>query len=189
MGLLTSRRTHPTSSHGPSPGPFAEKLLGSGLCLGGYGPAAGEGGSDSGDEVQHVVEKYIREVQPPPEDILEMGYVFGALAHPRRRYLIYSLLSDTKRLLGELATKLVAWERDIGEEAHTEFDRDEMFTSLYHAHVPKLVDLNIIQYNDGEEYPLVAGDHAVPMLAALEGLGASVDTAQEAHARSDYGEG
>ena len=143
-------------------------------------------GPEGGDEVQREVDEYIRDIQPPPEEILEMEYVFEALAHPRRRYLVYSLLSNTEWTLQELATKLVAWERDVAEEAVTEFDRDEMFTSLYHAHVPKLVDLDVIEYRNGEKGIIAAAEHAVQVLAALEGLGASVDTAQEAHARTDY---
>lgn len=138
------------------------------------------------EDVQRDVDEYIRQIRSPPEEILKMGFVFEALAHPRRRYLIYSLLSSTEWTLPELATKIVAWEQDVPEEAVTEFDRDGMFTSLYHAHVPKLVDFEIIEYRNGGEGVVVAADNAVQVLAALEGLGASVDTAQEAHARSDY---
>ena len=114
-----------------------------------------------------------------------MEFVFEALAHPRRRYLIYSLLSNTEWTLLELATKLVAWERDVPEEDVSDFDRDEMFISLYHAHVPKLVDLDVLEYRNGEEGTIAAAEHAVQVLAALEGLGASIDGAQEAHAKSD----
>jgi hypothetical protein len=117
-----------------------------------------------------------------------MEHVFEALAHPRRRYLIYSLLSSTEWTLRELATKLVAWERGMDEEAVTDFDRDDMFASLFHAHVPKLVDHEVIDYHNGEEGVVVAAANAVQVLAALEGLGTSVDTAQEAHARSAYSE-
>lgn len=144
--------------------------------------------SNGEEEIRHGIDEYIRSLTPPPAEILEMEYVFEALAHPRRRYLVYSLLSDTRWTLRELATKLVAWERDISEEAVTAFDRDEMFVSLYHAHVPKLVDFDIIEYEDGEEGVVVAAENAVQVLAALEGLGASLDTAQELHARKDYHE-
>ena len=146
--------------------------------------------SDAGErgEVQRDVDTYIRGLKPPPETVLEMEFVYEALAHPRRRYLIYSLLSYTRWTLPELATKLVAWERDVSEEAVTDFDRDEMFVSLYHVHVPKLADLAVIEYRNGEEGVIVAAENAVQVLAALEGLGASVDAEQEIHARSDYEE-
>ncbi|WP_336336572.1 DUF7344 domain-containing protein [Haloarcula brevis] len=147
----------------------------------------GDGGEpERGDEVQQAVNEYIRELPTPPEAVLEMEYVFETLAHPRRRYLVYSLLSSTEWTLPELATKLVAWEQDIDEEAVTDTDRDDMFTSLYHAHIPKLVDHDIITYRSGDESTILADVNAVQVLAALEGLGASVDAAQEVHARSDY---
>ena len=145
-------------------------------------PAVGPGG------IQHEVDDYLRTIRAPPEEILEMEYVFESLAHPRRRYVVYSLLSSTEWTLPELATKLVAWERDVAEEAVTDFDRDEMFTSLYHAHVPKLVDHDIVTYRNGEEGVIVADVNAVQVLAALEGLGASVDAAQETHAQRGYEE-
>ena len=140
------------------------------------------------DEIQSEIDDYVRGIQPPPEEILKMEGVFQALSHPRRRYLVYSLLSETKWSLQELATKLVAWERDISEEAVTENDRDEMFASLYHLHVPKLTEQGVIKYQDGENPVIVASENAVQVLAALKGLGASVDAAQEVHARSDYEE-
>ena len=142
--------------------------------------------SEGGNEVQRAIDDYIRGIQPPPEEVLEMEYVFEALAQPRRRYLVYSLLTSTEWTLQELATKLVAWEQDIAEEAVSDIDRDEMFASLYHAHIPKLVDLDVIKYRDGGEGIIVPTEHTVQVLAALEGLGASVDAAQEAHARRDY---
>ncbi|MFC4986377.1 DUF7344 domain-containing protein [Saliphagus infecundisoli] len=70
-----------------------------------------------------------------------MEFVYEALAHPRRRYVCYSLLSSSRWTLTELATKLVAWERDIPEGDVTESSRDDMYLSLYHAHIPKLAEL------------------------------------------------
>ena len=144
------------------------------------------GGPEGGDEVRREVDEYIRGIQPPPKEVLELEFVFEALVHPRRRYLIYSLISNSVCTIRELATKLVAWERDVPEEAVTDFDRDEMFISLHHAHIPKLVDYGIVEYRDGEEGVIVAAENAVQVLAALEGLGSSLDILQEAHARSDY---
>ena len=138
------------------------------------------------EDIQRDINEYLQQIRPPPEEVLKMEYVFEALAHPRRRYLIYSLLSSTEWTLRELATKLVAWERDLNEETVTDVDRDEMFASLHHAHIPKLVDHGVIEYHNGEEGIIVAAENAVQVLAALEGLGASVDTDQEAHARSAY---
>jgi hypothetical protein len=117
-----------------------------------------------------------------------MDFLFESLSHPRRRYLIYSLLSDTRWTLQELSTKLVAWEQDIAEEAVTDIDRDEMLVSLYHLHVPKLVKHRVVEYIDERSTTIVTAENAPQVLAALEGLGASVDADQESHARRDYRE-
>ena len=118
--------------------------------------------------------------------MLELEFVYEALAHPRRRYVVYSLLSSTRWTLAELATKLVAWERDVPEEDVPDFDRDEMYVSLYHAHVPKLVELDIVEFEDDGEEVIVASDNAIQVLTVLEGAGASIDALQETHARSEF---
>lgn len=137
--------------------------------------------------VPRNVDECIRTAQPPPAEILNLEFVYEALAHARRRYLCYSLLSSSRWTLTELATKLVAWERDIPEEDVTDFERDEMYVSLYHTHVPKLIELDIIEFEGDEtEELIVADENAVQVLAVLEGAGASIDALQEAHARRDY---
>ena len=146
------------------------------------------GGPPDDDEVQREVDRHVRGLGSPPEELLEMDFLFESLSHPRRRYLVYSLLSDTRWTLRELATKLVAYEQDIPEEAVTDIDRDEMLVSLYHLHVPKLVEHGIVEYVDEKHTTVVTAENAAQVLAALEGLGASVDAAQEVHARRDYKE-
>ncbi|WP_254531128.1 DUF7344 domain-containing protein [Natrinema gelatinilyticum] len=141
---------------------------------------------NAGDDLRRNVKAYIRKAHPPPAEILELNFVYEALAHPRRRYLCYSLLSSSRWTLTELATKLVAWERDIPEEDVAEFNRDEMYVSLHHAHVPKLVDLDIVEYDTGGEEVIIASTNAPQVLAALQGAGASIDVLQETHARSNY---
>ncbi|WP_224335648.1 DUF7344 domain-containing protein [Haloprofundus halobius] len=142
---------------------------------------------DSTGGLQRNVEVFIKTARPPPAEVLELEFVYEALARPRRRYLCYSLLSSSRWTPTELATKLVAWERDIPEENVAESNRDEMYVSLYHTHVPKLVELDIIEFeDDGDEENIIAGENAVQVLAALQGAGASLDALQETHARSDY---
>lgn len=50
---------------------------------------------DAGDDVQRNVDAFIRDVNPPPTETLELEFVYEALAHPRRRYLCYTLLSSS----------------------------------------------------------------------------------------------
>ncbi|WP_276261332.1 DUF7344 domain-containing protein [Haloglomus litoreum] len=119
-----------------------------------------------------------------PPDILDADHVYSALNHPRRRYLCYTLLEDTEWSLADLATKIAAWESDVPEHEVREDKRDAVYVSLYHAHVPKLVEEDIITFDAATETITVA-EHAEQVLAALEGIGGSLDFSQETHARSE----
>lgn len=117
-------------------------------------------------------------------DILEIDHVYEALGHPRRRYLCYTLLESQEWSLTDLATKITAWENEIPEYEVTADQREWVYISLYHAHVPKLVDEDIIAFDDRTE-TISTAENAAQVLTALEGMGASLDSAQEKHARDD----
>ncbi|WP_114578139.1 hypothetical protein [Saliphagus sp. LR7] len=121
-------------------------------------------------------------------DHLEIDHVYEALGHPRRRYLCYTLLEDAEWSLPGLATKIAAWEDGVSTDAVTDARRDQVYVSLYHAHVPKLVDQGVISFDEVEE-TIAAADHAEQVLTVLEGIGASLDSAQETHARSEMDDG
>ena len=45
--------------------------------------------------------------------VLDLDEVFAALGHPRRRYLLYTLVNERgAETLPEVATKIAAWEQD-----------------------------------------------------------------------------
>ncbi|WP_129115011.1 DUF7344 domain-containing protein [Halegenticoccus tardaugens] len=117
--------------------------------------------------------------------VLDLQYVFDALAHTRRRYLLYTLLEKRAWTLTELATKIAAWERDVSEDAVTAADRDRVYVSLLHLHVPKLAADDIVTFSSDEE-TIEKGPNAEQVLAVLGRAGASLDSAQEVHARKDY---
>jgi len=119
--------------------------------------------------------------------VLELEPVYQALGHPRRRYLCYSLLGATEWSLTDLATKVAAWENDIPDQDVTDDQRDKVYVSLYHTHIPKLVEEDVVTFDAASE-TITAGKHADQVMNALEGMGASLDTNQEAHARSDMNE-
>ncbi len=119
-----------------------------------------------------------------PSDVLEIDPAYEALGHPRRRYLCYTLLEDTEWSLTELATKIAAWENDIPENEVSDRKREAVSVSLYHAHIPKLVDEGVVAFDDARE-TIRPAEHAEQVLTALEGIGASLDANQEAHARSE----
>lgn len=124
----------------------------------------------------------------PAREILELDHVFDALSHPRRRYLCYTLLEDTEWSLTELAAKIAAWENDVPEHAVSDQQRERTYVSLYHAHVPNLVEDGIVSF-EGETESITAGENAAQVLTALRAMGASLDATQEAHARGEMDDG
>ncbi|WP_458206284.1 DUF7344 domain-containing protein [Haladaptatus sp. NG-SE-30] len=118
------------------------------------------------------------------QEILGLDYVFQSVAKARRRYLLYTLQSGTEWSVTELATKVAAWEMDTSEADVPQEDIDRMYASLYHAHIPKLVNERVIEF-DRERETIQPGEYAEQVLVALAGAGASLDMRQEAHARSE----
>jgi hypothetical protein len=137
---------------------------------------------DYGTEDSTVGPLAERELSP---GILDLDHVYQALGHSRRRYLCYTLAEDTEWTLGELATKVGAWEGNVHERDVAQADHEPVYVDLYHAHVPKLVDLDVVTF-DQETETLTAAGNAEQVLAALEGLGASLDSNQEDHARRAF---
>jgi hypothetical protein len=117
--------------------------------------------------------------------VLELDHVFEVLDHPRRRYLLYALAADDEWTLTELATKLAAWENDVDEADIDGATRDQVYVSLYHAHVPKLVEEGAVRF-DADEERITPGEHTEQITTALEGAGASLEQRREAHAREEY---
>jgi hypothetical protein len=132
------------------------------------------------DQVYTVFEGPPAEVHSTPQ-VLELDHVYGVLGHSRRRYLCYSLLGDTQWSLTDLATRIAAWENEISTDEVTEPQRKRVYVSLYHTHVPKLVDKDVIEFDDEEE-TIRPAENAEQALRALDGIGSSVDIDQETHA-------
>ncbi len=118
---------------------------------------------------------------------LELDHVFEALGHPRRRYLLYTLLDETEWSLWELAGKVAAWEQDLPGDTLAEEQIETVYVGLYHNHVPKLVEDDIIRFREGDEL-IELGPNAEQVLNALEGVGGRIDVDQEAHARRTFDE-
>ncbi|MFC4550599.1 MULTISPECIES: DUF7344 domain-containing protein [Halorussus] len=120
----------------------------------------------------------------PAETILELNEVFAAISHPRRRYLLYTLINGScDETLAELATKIAAWERDEPLADVSDEDRRDVQVSLYHSHVPKLADLGILTYERSDDI-IVRAENTAQVQAVLDGAGAEVDARQEDHARN-----
>lgn len=139
------------------------------------------------DEVEVGFENPVTEVRSPPQ-VLESDHVYEVLSHARRRYLCYSLLGDAEWTLTDLATKIAGWENDIPERAVTEQQREQVYIALYHAHVPKLVEQNVVAFDDASE-TVTPAENADQVLTALEGMGSALDSAQGTHARGSRDDG
>lgn len=119
---------------------------------------------------------------------LELDHVFEALAHPRRRYLLYAIDEATEWSLWEIAAKVTAWEQDVPIETLNDDEVERVYVSLYHNHVPKLVEDGIVEFVEANETIRPAAN-AEQVLVVLQNAGGSRDHEQEDHARSEQDEG
>lgn len=90
--------------------------------------------------------------------------LFSVLANRRRRYVLYCLkTSKTPMAVADVADALVRWETDESPPAVQE-TRERVYISLYHCHLPKLADADLISFDinqklvdlreDGKDLPL-----------------------------------
>lgn len=117
-----------------------------------------------------------------------MNHLFEALDHPRRRYLLYTFGAEGKRSLWAIARRIAAWEGDVPEETVREDEVERVYVSLYHNHVPKLTNRDIITFSEANE-TIEPASNADQVLAILNTIGGFEDMQQEAHARDEHGEG
>lgn len=119
------------------------------------------------------------------EALLDLDSVFSALAHPRRRYLFYSVVNDRSTdTLPELARKLAAFEQDKPLDEVTEDERRRVHVSLYHSHIPALAAHGILEY-DYKEDTIIPARNIEQVQAVLDGASGELDVRQEAHARAE----
>lgn len=77
-----------------------------------------------------------------------LNRILASLRGAHRRYLLYYLREEDPCDLDEASRRIAAWEyechpADVPSEIH-----DRIKSELYHVHIPKLDDLNIIDYDD-----------------------------------------
>lgn len=116
--------------------------------------------------------------------VLELDHVYTTLSHSRRRYLCYLLLEEAEWSLTALAETIAAWEQDLPEQAVTDQQRHNVYASLYHVHVPKLVEQGVVSFDEATE-TVTPAENATQVLTALRGIGAALDVGQDTHPRSD----
>lgn len=73
--------------------------------------------------------------------------VYRVLADHRRRYVLHHLNASTVPLaLADVADELVRWETDK-KPIEVQEKREQMYSSLYHCHIPKLADANLVSFD------------------------------------------
>lgn len=71
----------------------------------------------------------------------------GALAHPRRRWIVDTLRDDGALEVGELATRATAWENDSTTDAVDRDDQQRTMVELIHVDLPVLADAELVEYD------------------------------------------
>lgn len=119
----------------------------------------------------------------PLPAFLDVDEVFEAIDHPRRRYLVFSLLvEDQPVALVDVATELHAWEESIPVDDVDPEDAKPVMASLYHVHVPKLRTLGIVTY-DEQERRVAPGQNTAHVRSFVDDSTDTFDSVEDAHDR------
>ena len=99
--------------------------------------------------------------------------VFGALIHPRRRYVLYYLRDCDQAQTDDLAIQITAWERDIDIEDAPTKASERVHAELVQSHLPKLEDYGFVEYDRRSSavrytYPPTLLDDVIELAAAME---------------------
>ena len=116
--------------------------------------------------------------------VIELDHIYEVLSHPRRRYLCYALLEDAVWSLHDLAEAVAAWEHTDGPETPTDQRHRAVYVSLYHAHVPKLVEEGVLLFDESTE-TVAPGENATQVLLALRGISPGLDLREGAGPSSE----
>lgn len=77
--------------------------------------------------------------------------VFSLLSNRRRRYVLYSLdREDGITTVGDLATRIGAWEAEVPPEEVDSNRRKVVYNALKQSHLPRLAERDLIEYHREE---------------------------------------
>jgi hypothetical protein len=118
---------------------------------------------------------------------LDLGAVLRVLDHPRRRYLVTTLVNGRSEApLSELATEIAARERDKPVTNVSQQERERVHTSLHHSHVPRLAGLGIVTY-DSDDESVVRAENADRVRSVLHSAGVALNSPSDHETASDGG--
>lgn len=78
------------------------------------------------------------------ESIEDVSTAFDLLRDARRRGVLYTLRRNGRTSVEELSRRIAAWEPNDGRTAT---DPETVETSLVHAHLPKLADAGVVEFD------------------------------------------
>jgi len=84
----------------------------------------------------------------PETESLTPDGVFELLSNHRRRMVLYHLrTNDGSAEMQELATRIASMENDVPADELTSQQRKRVYVSLYQTHLPKMAEMNIVDYD------------------------------------------
>lgn len=103
------------------------------------------------------------------EEGIDIDCLHAVLDNPRRRLIVDVVTEVGAVTMRDLATQVVARERDVPPHAVTDDQRREVTIALHHVHVPKLADVGLLEIEGGMDR-LRPGPNAAPAMEALAKL-------------------
>lgn len=116
---------------------------------------------------------------PDASDSLPLDVLFEVLSNERRRLAIRYLLTVSERTtLSELAEHIAGLENDKQPAELTSMERKRVYVCLYQHHLPKLADVDAIEF-DGQRKTVLAGENLALFAEFLERDRRSAATREE----------
>lgn len=111
--------------------------------------AAQSGGPDSGTSPKRAPGPGIgTEADEQVEESITQEDLFELLQNERRRMVAeYLMRTDEPTSIGTLAEYVAAVENDCDQESVTHRQRKRTYVSLYHGHLPKMDEYDVIDYD------------------------------------------
>ncbi|MFC4247752.1 hypothetical protein ACFOZ7_12400 [Natribaculum luteum] len=97
-----------------------------------------------------------------PGSIQRSETLFELLTHSRRRTVL-SVLTERGDVVStdDLAARIAAAERDVPRDAVPTSERDRVYTTLRHAHLPAMDDAGVLEYDREDELVVYRGHPAL----------------------------
>lgn len=103
----------------------------------------------------------------PTSDAHALDALFDVLADPRRRYALKCLREfRTPMALADLAGEVASREQERPVPDVPAEEVKQVYLSLYHSHVPKMADANIVKYTQEQDMVVLTpeSEHVEPFV-------------------------